>query len=316
MGSAHVVQVQFASAGVHECLLSGCWSMWIRLHSECLTTSSFTCTTTHRSQRLSHKHGHPQHPVRINPVSWPTFLCTNLKGTRVITLNNRVIRGRTLAGTTSVHLAQGTTSSIISASAVILAVPPQALAAAVEFDPQLPPSLSDAMATTRTWMHGIVKIAVSYSRPFWREQQLSGSANVQRPGNVFQVTWDNSDDKNGVYALAGFARQSAASAKVLSDLAEIFGKEALQHDAHVEHKDWGDDVYGVPSDEPVQLQHRMHHNYGAYRRHAAQLGDIGHPHVIFSGTESEAEHGHMEGAVISGTRAAREAWKLLQLNSV
>eukprot|EP00041_Stephanoeca_diplocostata_P025280 m.658299 g.658299 ORF g.658299 m.658299 type:complete len:180 (+) comp22716_c0_seq61:871-1410(+) len=110
-------------------------------------------------------------------------------------------RTSTASGTTSVHVAQGTTSSIISASAVILAVPPQALAAAVEFDPQLPPSLSDAMATTRTWMHGIVKIAVSYSRPFWREQQLSGSANVQRPGNVFQVTWDNSDDKNGTLVL-------------------------------------------------------------------------------------------------------------------
>ena len=92
----------------------------------------------------------------------------------------------------------------------------------------------------------------------------------------------------------------------------LFGPEAACYET-IEIKTWngekeeggggggGGGIFGVRAE-----QRGRHYNYGGLKGRTLP----GLERVIFAGTESEAEHGHMEGAVKSGQRAARDLRKL------
>nr|WP_272503583.1 FAD-dependent oxidoreductase [Salinibacter ruber] len=61
-----------------------------------------------------------------------------------------------------------------SVDAVVLAVPPRLAGHTLQFEPALPDALASALRGTTTWMSPSAKAAVTYARPFWREQGLAG----------------------------------------------------------------------------------------------------------------------------------------------
>ena len=198
------------------------------------------------------------------------------------------------------------------ADAVVLALPPKLIAAAITFSPPLRPDKRDAMAATPTWMANTGKAVFVYPDRFWAAAGLSGTAFSDR-GPLRQV-WDSSAPP-GLYALAGFvfdddlehlASEQAARAALLPQLAALFGPRAAEP-ARVEVKSWRHDpMTGRP--EPG----------GAARGGALQFGHplVREPHgggrVVFAGTETApGENGHLNGAVIAGMRAAGEALRAL-----
>lgn len=56
----------------------------------------------------------------------------------------------------------------------VIAVPPRIAAHAVQWQPDLPMPLRDALEQTPTWMASHAKMVAIYDEPFWREQGLSG----------------------------------------------------------------------------------------------------------------------------------------------
>ena len=198
--------------------------------------------------------------------------------------------------------ADGRTDTLV-ADRVVTTLPPRLLARSVDLEPELPPAVAAVLAGTPTWMGHAVKFWTRYPTPFWREH--GGGFGVAHAGIVEEVH-DHSGDDDGTFALTGFLRPGAhledptrRDEHTLEHLARFFGPEAatpLEFDAC----SWPHEVFSSDVDAkavPVGTK------YGDPRLWVPQFGG----RLLVSGTETSREYGgYMEGAVISGLRAA--AW--------
>ena len=73
----------------------------------------------------------------------------------------------------------------LTASHVIVTLPPHLAASTIRYTPALPAAVEQAMRQTPTWMGEAMKISLIYNRPFWRDAGLSGTA-VSYQGPVQQ----------------------------------------------------------------------------------------------------------------------------------
>lgn len=202
----------------------------------------------------------------------------------------------------SVELDAGTTR--VTARRAIVAVPP-VLARWIRFAPGLPAARRRALAHLPPG--SVIKVALVYDRPFWRDRGLSGRA-LTVDGPVTS-TLDNSPPDGTPGVLVGFvpgsrARQLAELAPgerreaVLAAFAHLFGPEAARPEQYLE-KDWNADPWsrgcyqGLPAPGVVT---------GLFPTFVEPTGRI-----HWAGTETTFESfGGMNGAVISGERAAGE----------
>jgi monoamine oxidase len=138
----------------------------------------------------------------------------------------------------------------VAARHVIVATPPH-LAGAIEYEPSLPTS---RVQVTQRWPQGLViKVAMIYPRPFWRDDGLSGTSydHVSTLGETADSSNPESVSRAGV--LTGFvysdnARKIAAMAPqerkklLLADAAKRFGPKALEpehyHEANWSTQQW------------------------------------------------------------------------------
>ncbi|HMO73836.1 MAG TPA: FAD-dependent oxidoreductase [Sphingopyxis sp.] len=187
---------------------------------------------------------------------------------------------------------------------VIVTAPP-ALAARIAYSPPLP-AQRDGL-TQRMPMGSVIKVALAYERPFWREQGLSGLVISDR--TEFGPWFDRCTPLTRGGALVGFfdgaparrwADRPAAErrARVLDDLALYFGEEARRPVDYVEevwtlapHSRGGYVSVPVP---------------GALTGFGPALREpVGRIH--WAGTETaDAWIGYIDGAIRSGERAAGE----------
>lgn len=204
----------------------------------------------------------------------------------------------TVDGTTNVH----------HAHAVVLAVPPRLIAKTIGFLPQLPAEKLDAMERTPTWMEDTGKVGLIYSNPFWRTKGFSGTA-FSQCGPLVQV-WDNSDEIT--FALCGFVmdddsrNEITLRRSILKQLQLLFGPEAATP-LHVLLKLWSTDPFtAVAKNNSTRTTSPML-PFGTSSVRSLHLN------AIFAGTETAPnEHGHMNGAVIAGYRAASEVIQILK----
>jgi len=200
-----------------------------------------------------------------------------------------------------VELSNGET---LTASAVIMACPPAAIAK-IEFLPSLPPLRKHFMEATKTWMVDILKFVAVYPTKFWKDEGLSGFGILQQ-SHLVETTWDASD--GGVCAISGFARPTARGnsdaikANIVADLTKCFG-EGASSPSDVSFIDWSYSNFNV--DQAFDEKLSQHLDYG--HNHLRNPFDR---RVVFAGTESEKEAGHMEGAIKAGVRAANEAFEV------
>ncbi|MGH9179345.1 MAG: flavin monoamine oxidase family protein [Acidimicrobiales bacterium] len=189
------------------------------------------------------------------------------------------------------------------ATHVVVAVPPRLVLQNVFFQPALPDDLVGAMRNTHTWMGEAIKCVAVYDSPFWREAGLSGTAFSQagplvevhdacgpggRPAALWGLVAYDPDHRR-----TGPAERATA---VLAQLARLFGPAAADPVQCVE-RDWSADAYTCEDE----------HHHGEPLPYGAP--PLTRPYwdgrLVFAGTETAARGGgHMEGAVISGRRAA------------
>ena len=192
----------------------------------------------------------------------------------------------------------------VGAKAVIVTVPP-ALRGRIEYVPALPP-VYDGLSQ-RMPMGAVIKCHAVYDAPFWREKGLNGRVESDR--GPCKITCDNSSPDGETGVLTGFILGSDAREwgrrvpgerrrAVLECIARYFGEEALGPLAYAE-TDWGAEIYSRGGYAGVPVP-------GMLLDHGPALTEpVGRIH--WAGAETASEwNGYMDGAVLSGERAARE----------
>jgi monoamine oxidase len=193
---------------------------------------------------------------------------------------------------------------LVHARRVIVAIPPT-LAGRIEYKPLLPPARDQL--TQRVPQGTMVKVTAVYDKPFWRDQDLTGTA-VSIPGPV-NVTFDDSprDGKPGtVFGFIGgdtarhFMTKSRAERRkaVLGQFAIFFGPQAL-HPREYFESNWANQKWSRGC--PVGI-----YGPGTLLGFGPAIREpVGRIH--WAGTETSTYwNGYMDGAVRSGKRAAQE----------
>jgi monoamine oxidase len=207
---------------------------------------------------------------------------------------------------------------------VIVATPPR-LAALLVYSPPLPADQLRQMQSTAAWAGDWSKVIVTFSRAFWRERGESGAAAT--PDCPLATVWWEAGAGHSAgetAALAGLAVGGEAGAYMLSQpevdesgvspesvrthvtnmIQTLWGRDAAALIVNVTHKSWARDESTYASQPtPVSSASRDPRlSYGhALLKRPLPWG------VLFCGTETEAMNGHVEGAIMAGERAAREA---------
>lgn len=179
-----------------------------------------------------------------------TALARDLPADAVL-LNTRVMQMTLTATGIDVR----TESENLSASQVLLALPPRLLAAQVAFDPPLPASVIRLWHGTPTWMAPHAKFVAVYDHAFWRDAGLSGAARSQTGPLVEIHDATTSDGQAALFGFVGIpagARAQAGEAAVIAacvqQLGNLFGPPATRPKATL-YKDWAiDPLTATPED--------------------------------------------------------------------
>lgn len=191
----------------------------------------------------------------------------------------------------------------ISASNIVLALPPRLVAQNIRFSPELPSNLLADITEKPTWMGSQAKAVAVFDRPFWRESGLSGL--VLSSAGPLQEIYDASPIE-GAGALFGFfgisseVRHHMGQEKVIqlvgNQLVKLFGSEAESPQA-ILFKDWANDGDTAVAEDSSPIKNYL--SYGA----PIVTGDW-QDKMIFAGTETNSQYsGHLEGALQSAELA-------------
>ncbi|GMH75171.1 hypothetical protein TL16_g06673 [Triparma laevis f. inornata] len=198
----------------------------------------------------------------------------------------------------------------ITGLAVVFCCPPTAVAK-IEMHPPLPEQRLQAMKLCQTWMSTTLKFSCIYEGKFWEEEELSGFGSLvfdeDDDAHIVETVWNNSDCQT--FCIAGFARppkdedieEGKVRKKIYDDLVLLLGENARE--GRLDYVDWSRSLYNCDRFEEGTRQHREYGHLLLKQAHARR--------IIFGGTETENESGHMEGAIISGKRAANEAYQIM-----
>ena len=185
----------------------------------------------------------------------------------------------------------------LTAARVIFALPPRLLEKTISFTPALPPNTRALWQATPTWMAPHAKFVAVYAQPFWRETNLSGTAQSAL-GPLMEI--HDASAPNGRAALFGFLgvpamqRQQIGEERLkalcLKQLARLFGAEATKPVATY-LKDWTADGLTATAEDAAAGGHPE----------PARMPWIEAPwaaRVVLAGSETGSGHpGYLEGAL-------------------
>jgi len=197
----------------------------------------------------------------------------------------------------------------ITASRVVLALPPRLLRETVTFTPPLDETMDQAMLGAETWMAAQAKVALEYRDAFWREQNLSGSAFVTHEQAVIGEIFDACDLEAGLHALGGSLALDVGSREAFgaglqmlleSQICNVFGRDV--EPLRIHYQDWAKERLTCSAADRAQ-----HGGDGS--------GDIANPllrrvlwdkKLYLGGSETAARNaGYLEGAVDAARRIDR-----------
>ncbi len=192
----------------------------------------------------------------------------------------------------------------LTASRIILALPPRLAARSILFTPDLSYDLTQAMLRSSTWMAGHAKFFALYDKADWRKIGLSGQG-FSLCGPMGEIH-DGSGEASRPYGLTGFLGTPALRRKdketmiqaILAQLPLLYGPEA-GHPVKVYYQDWAREEFTA-----TEYDQRSAHNHPEFDPPAGKTS-IWDDTFHFAGTET-ADHlrGYLEGALASAERAA------------
>jgi monoamine oxidase len=201
-----------------------------------------------------------------------------------------------------------TDAAAISASAVVLAVPPALAVESIAFHPALPSGLVEAAQAVHTWMSDTVKVVARYEDAFWRREGLAGAA-LSHVGPFCEFHDHSRDDQAALFGFApasrlGFASAGEIAAHFTEHAARLFGPEASQP-GELYVADWSSDPFTSAS-HAARPSSSWYYGTPVLRL----------PHIdgrlVFGSTETaSAFPGYLEGAVLAGRRAAGQVLERL-----
>lgn len=193
-----------------------------------------------------------------------------------------------------------TASQAVEATYVVVAVPPALAVRTIDFGDELDASLSAIAAETPVWMGATIKVVAVFERAFWRDAGLAGAA-FSHDGPMREIH-DMSGPGGSPAALFGFCsipqgRPAPTEGDIRNQLGALFGSEG-ESAIEVLIQDWRTETHTSHA-ATLGLQ-----NYDTYGHPKFQQPAM-HGRLHWASTEtSPIASGHIEGALIAGTRAA------------
>ncbi len=207
------------------------------------------------------------------------------------------------------HVRVKTSAGVEEARRVILALAPS-LCERIAFSPELPTARRELQK--RMPMGSVIKCVATYERAFWREAGFSGEAISD--GWPVRAVFDDTSHDGRQPALVAFIVGDAArdcsrlppeerKRHVLRALSSLFGNEAAQPTAYIDH-DWCSDEWAggcytgiMPPGVFTSVGHALRQPCGP---------------IYFAGTETATKWaGYFDGAISAGERAATEVARSL-----
>jgi monoamine oxidase len=224
-----------------------------------------------------------------------------------IRLDSRLTRLSLTGDAVEAHFAgaDGSEESV-SASHVVLALPPRLLAATVSFSPALDEATASRWRGTPTWMAPHAKFFALYDHPFWLDAGLSGTAQSMT-GPLVEI--HDATTAAGQAALFGFVGIAAAQRRAIGreaitaasvrQLVTLFGPDAGTPRATL-WKDWAADALTATEEDWTDGAHPVVDD-------RAWIDGEWRDRVILAGSEtSRTEPGYLAGAVYAAECAVAE----------
>ena len=201
------------------------------------------------------------------------------------------------------HLVTESSNYRITSRFVVSTLPPHLLLKTIAVEPSLPDSITKIMASTHTWMADSIKIGLTFSYPFWRDESASGTI-VSNVGPIPEM-YDHSDPTDRYFALKGFFNGSyfplAKEERlqlVLEQLRKYYGEQIGRYDEYLE-KVWCKDPFTY---HPYPTHVLPHQNNGHHGYQEPFLDG----RLFIAGSETAPLFpGYMDGAVRSAQLVAR-----------
>ncbi|MFD0798598.1 flavin monoamine oxidase family protein [Maribacter chungangensis] len=216
-----------------------------------------------------------------------------------ILLNQSATKITTLKDTVVVHA-----NEVFEAAAVVLSMPPKLWAKRIDFEPGLPYELRSVAGQTHTWMEDSIKIGLTYTHPFWKDQRIPATL-FSTIGPVTEL-YDHCNHQKTKFALCGFINTSFKSqtfkerkASVLTQLKNVFGVKALDYETYQECV-WSTELNTFETSDTFLYPHQ---NNGNPIFDSVLFDD---KIYISSSESSRAFPGYMEGAVYAGNLTAEK----------
>lgn len=193
---------------------------------------------------------------------------------------------------------------------VVLAIPPKLWAKNILFEPRLASELISVAKQTQTWMEDSIKVALTYSQPFWEQENLPGTL-FSNVGPITEL-YDHCNHKRSQYALCGFIDLSFKNLSyaerrenVISQLKNIFGDRAKEF-IHYKECLWSKEENTFVASEVLLYPHQNNGNPVFNKPFFDSK-------LLISSSESAIEFpGYMEGAVSSAKMTVKKIMRAQQ----
>ncbi len=188
-------------------------------------------------------------------------------------------------------------SHIYNAGKVVSTLPPNLFNHSISISPSLPVELTKILSTTHTWMGESIKVALTFDKPFWRDERLSGTI-MSNVGPIPEM-YDHSSVEDTKFALKGFLNGAYFSLSkserlqlVLRQLGKYYG-ELVHNYTNYEEAVWSKESYTFTPYDSHILPHQ--HNGHAIYQQSFFDGKL-----FIAGSETASQFpGYMDGAVRS-----------------
>ena len=202
---------------------------------------------------------------------------------------------------------QVTAKKVFEGHKVVLCLPPKLWSKKIAFEPQLPNQLMQIATHTHTWMEDSIKIALTYVRPFWLEEKLSGTL-FSNTGPITEL-YDHCNHERNKYALCGFINASYKNlshsdrkTRVMDQLKLIFGPKATDV-LDYEECIWSKEEHTFETSKTALYPHQNNgnpiFNHSFYNEK-----------LLISSAEAASEFpGYMDGAVSSANEVVKKIIK-------